>query len=415
MSTSPSTDDPHADIFSPDTYLSGIPHAAFARMRRSEPVSWHEGRKCWSVVRYDDICTVGREYGRFTCTQGVTLEHMASDALASRRSMQELDPPEHTRLRRLVNRGFTRRAVERQTEKLAALAEEIVEEAIECGEFDFAEAVSRRLPMRVVAALLGAPDSDAEQLADWADAMLGNADPEYTDFVIDKTDTEEFRLLPFRSPATLEVFDYADALAAERRQCLSDDLTSVLLSPAEDGNRLDEREFRNFFALLVAAGNDTTRYSITSGMHALINHPEQFAALREDRSLLVDATEEILRWTSAVTHFCRTAACDTTLGGVEIPAGEKVTMWYASANYDETRFDRPERFDIRRTPNEHSAFGLQDPHLCLGAWLARLEIRLLFEALLRRVRSIEQTGPIERLRSNFICGIKHLPVRVTPC
>ena len=425
MSTSPSTSaesaggdeefrdgDPYADIYDPDTYLNGIPHAAFARLRRREPVSWNEKRACWSVVGYDDVSAVGRDYRRFTCTQGVTLERMTPDALEARRSMQELDPPEHTRLRRLVNRGFTRRAVEERSEMLRSLAEEIVAEALEHEEFDFAKEVSRRLPMRVVAALLGAPDSDAEQLAHWADAMLGNADPEYTDFVIDQADTERFRLIPFRSPATLEVFEYADALAEERRRRPREDLTTALLAPAEDGSRLSAGEFRNFFALLVAAGNDTTRYSITSGMHALITHPDQLAVLREDRSRLPLAVEEILRWTSAVMHFCRTAVSDTTLGGAAVRAGDKVVMWYVSANYDETRFSRPYRFDVRRTPNEHASFGLHDAHLCLGAWLARWEIRLIFEALLLRVRSIELAGEVERLRSNFIGGIKHLPVRV---
>ena len=404
--------DPHADIYDPDTYLNGIPHAAFARLRRSEPVSWNGDRECWSVVGYDDVSAVGRDYKRFTCTKGVTLERMKPDALEARRSMQEFDPPEHTRLRRLVNRGFTRRAVEERADALRSLAKEIVARALEREEFDFAKEVSRRLPMRVVAALLGAPDSDADQLARWADAMLGNADPEYTDFVIDQTDTEQFRLLPFRSPATLEVFDYADALADERRRRPRDDLTTALLAPAEDGSRLSAGEFRNFFALLVAAGNDTTRYSITSGMHALITHPDQLAILQGDLSLLPAAAEEILRWTSSVMHFCRTTTCDTTLGGASLSAGDKVVMWYASANYDETRFDRPYRFDVRRAPNEHASFGLHDPHLCLGAWLARLEIRLIFEVLLLKVRSIELAGEVERLRSNFIGGIKRLPVRV---
>ncbi len=435
MSTSPSTEDsagasaasttyrfpsgdPLADVYDPDTYLNGIPHAAFARLRSSDPVSWNDQRRCWTVTRYDDVSTVGRDYVTFTCTKGVTLEEMQGDELEARRSMQELDPPEHTRLRRLVNRGFTRRAVEAREGELRRLADDIVARAVAREEFDFAEEVSRKLPMRVVAALLGAPEEDAETLSAWADAMLGNADPEYTDFVIDKADTEEFRLLPFRSPATLEVFEYADALAAQRRRRPGDDLTSTLLSAAPDGSRLSTREFRNFFALLVAAGNDTTRYSTTTGMHALINNPEQLALLRRsvtegDDSLLSRAVEEILRYATAVTHFRRTATEDTSLGSAEIRAGDRVVMWYASANFDEGRFLNPYRFDITRANAEHAAFGLHDPHLCLGAWLARLEIRLIFRSLLTRVDTISQSGPTSRLRSNFICGIKHLPVRVT--
>jgi cytochrome P450 len=247
----------------------------------------------------------------------------------------------------------------------------------------------------------------------WGDQMISNADPEYTPVVIDKVDTGEYRLLPFRSPAALEVFLYAEELALERRKQPADDIITVLLNAEPDGQPLTDLEFKNFFTLMMVAGNETTRHTISHGLTYLVDHPAQMERLRDDPSgLAVSATEEILRASSVTMHFRRTATEDTEIRGTMIKAGDRVVMWYPSANHDEEVFDDPFRFDITRQPNDHLTFGT-GRHVCLGASLARLEVRVVFEELLKRVASFELTAEPDRLRSNFINGIKHLPVRVT--
>jgi cytochrome P450 len=243
--------------------------------------------------------------------------------------------------------------------------------------------------------------------------MISNADPEYTPVVIDKMDTEEYRLLPFRSPAALEVFRYAEEVARERRNHPADDIITVLLTAEPDGQPLTDLEFKNFFTLMMVAGNETTRHTVSHGLIYLLEHPDQMEQLRDDPAgLSASATEEILRASSVTMHFRRTATEEMVMRGRTIMPGDRVVMWYPSANHDEEVFDRPFVFDIRRHPNDHLAFGT-GRHVCLGASLARLEVRVLFEELLSRVASIEITGPPDRLRSNFINGIKHLPVEVT--
>jgi cytochrome P450 len=245
------------------------------------------------------------------------------------------------------------------------------------------------------------------------DALIGNADPEFTEHVVDKTDTDAYRLLPFRSPVSLELFEYAAEQARLRRESPKDDVISRLLQPKRDETPLSELEFKNFFTLLVAAGNDTTRYTMTAGLHALLEHPDQLEMLRAQPELLSGATEEMLRWGSVTMNFRRTATEDTVLNGQQIHAGDKVVIYYIAGDFDERTFDDPHMFNIKRTPNDHLAFGLKSPHKCLGEHLARLEIRVLFEELLPKLSSIKLDGPVERLRSNFISGIKHLPVHVS--
>ena len=234
--------------------------------------------------------------------------------------------------------------------------------------------------------------------------MISNADPEYSHAVVDQVDTEEYRLLPFRSPAGVEVYRYAEKLALDRREHPRDDILTQLLP-------LSDLEFKNFFALLMIAGNETTRHTISHGLLTLMEHRDQLKDLTEHPELAERATEEILRWSTVTMHFRRTAVCDTELRGVPIKAGDKIVLWYISANYDEEAFPEANRFDIRRDPNEHVTFGVGH-HFCLGAWLARLEVRVTLEELLPRLADIELIGPVERLRSNFIRGIKHMPVRM---
>lgn len=405
-----------ADLADPDTYTSGVPHATFARLRREDPVHWTteaDGSGFWSVTRYQDVLDVSRDVATFSSARGIRLEEMDDDELGARRTLMEYDPPEHTRLRRILSKGFTRRTVAAYEGAIRMMAAEVIDAAIERGEFDFVEDVARPLPMRMLGRLMGTSDADGYRLVEWGDAMIANMDPEFTEHPVDLVDTEEYRMVPFRSPAALEVFEYAQTQAAEHRANPTDDIITTLLEPTTDGAPLSDDEFNNFFALLVVAGNDTTRYTITHGMWSMINHPQLWKAWQADRSLTPTAVEEILRAGSVTMHFRRTATRDVELGGKKISAGDRVVMWYNSANHDEAAFPLPFRYDLGRADNNHAAFGRNGPHLCLGAWLARMEIKVVFEELLARVEAVEATGDPRWLRSNFIAGIKHLPVRVT--
>jgi cytochrome P450 len=411
-----------ADIVDPDTYVRGVPHATFRRLRQDDPVSWWEehdgGGGFWAVTRHADLLDVSRNVDVFSSARGVTLEEMDPDDFAARRNMLEYDPPEHTRYRRLVSKPFSRREVWSYENAIRLLARAVLDDAFGTGgtvELDFVDRVAKQLPMRMLGRLLGVPDEDGPWLVERGDAMLGNFDPEFTEHPVGLTDTDEFRSVPFRSPAALDLYRYAEQQAAQRRNDPTDDVISDILAPTIDGERLSETEFKNFFVLLVAAGNDTTRYTMTSGMKALVERPAQLDELRDaigrgDDALVDSAVEEILRWGTVTMHFRRTATVDTELGGRSIRAGDKVVIWFASADYDETVFDDPYTFDIHRSPNQHVAFGLMSPHLCLGSQLARMEIKILLQELLPRMGDAGISGPVERMRSNFIAGIKRLPL-----
>ncbi len=404
-----------ADITSHDVYTAGVPHATFTRLRAEDPVHWTpeaDGSGFWSILRYDDALSVSRDVETFTSTGGIRLEEMDPDEAEARKTMMELDPPDHTQYRRLVSKGFTRRTVESYEDVIRALAVEVVDEALEQDRFDFVTAVAQQLPMRMLGKLLGTSDADGHRLVEWGDALLGNTDPDFTDFPVDLTDTEQFRMVPFRSPASIQIFSFAQEQAADRRQCPRDDIISQLLEPTRDGHNLTDLEFNNFFTLLVAAGNDTTRYTMTHGLWSMMRHPELWAAWKADPSLTPTAVEEVLRTSAVTMHFRRTAARDIELRGKQIKAGDKVVIWFNSANHDPEAFDQPFRYDLARDPNDHMTFGRNGPHLCLGAWLARMEVRLVFETLMGRIDRLELDGDVARLRSNFIAGIKSLPVKV---
>ena len=400
-----------------DAFVERIPHETFALLRREAPVWWYDwpgGRGFWCVTKHADVVSVSRDTKTFSSAQGANLEDLDEEMMAARRSMLETDPPRHTRLRGLVGPPFTPRAVKAYELALRELTREILDRALPLGEFDFVEEIAKELPIRVLARLLGTPESDTDRLIDWGDRMIANTDPDYADVLHDSPESEAYRLVPFRSPAALELFEYGHALAAERRREPRDDLVSKLVHTEIDGERLTEREFDTMFLLLVVAGNETTRQAIAHGMQALVEHPDQWARLRDDRRLAWDrGADEILRWSSPVLHFRRTASVDTELRGREIAAGDKVVVWYVSANFDEEVFDEPERFDVGRSPNRHVTFGGGGPHYCLGAHLARLEVQVLFDELLPRLETLELTGPVERVRTNFTNAIKRMPVRVT--
>jgi len=256
------------------------------------------------------------------------------------------------------------------------------------------------------------PDQDLPMCVELGDAMIAQADPEYSRAVIDKEDTSEYRLLPFRSPAAVELMAYGHDLAERRRADPRDDLVTKLVQSEVDGERLTKAQFDNFFCLLIVAGNETTRHAITHGTKALVDHPDQWQRLRDDPALIPLAAEEILRYGSPTMHFRRTTLRDVEVQGTTIHEGDKVVVWFVSGNYDEDVFPNAERFDVGRDPNPHMAFGSGGPHVCLGAHLARLEVRVMFEEIVPRLKDLEITGPIERLRSNFINGVKHMPVKV---
>ena len=410
--------DAHTDLVSHDTYVDGVPHATFARLRAEDPVSWidePDGSGFWAITKYRDIIEISGDHQRFTSSDGIRLEEMDAEENAARRTMIEADPPDHTRLRRLVSRGFTRRRVESYEDQIRELAAQVVDEALQTPEFDFVDAIAQQLPMKMLGRLLGTPDSDGPFLVEQGDALLGNTDPDFTDHVVDMVDTDEFRLAPFRSPAGFRLFDYARQQAALRQTDPTEDIISQLLATTTDGSVLTEHEFNSFFVLLVAAGNDTTRYTMTGGLQALMQRPHLLEHLRTaNDQQWFDAVEEILRWTSVTMNFRRTATTDVELRGKHIKAGDKVLLYFISGDFDDEQFADPFTFDITRNPNDHMAFGRGGPHLCLGAWLARMEVRVTLQEFLKRADTIEQTSPEARLRSNFISGIKSLPLAVSP-
>jgi cholest-4-en-3-one 26-monooxygenase len=396
------------DLLDRDRFTQGIPHDWFTFLRHEAPVYRHpepDGPGFWVITKYDDVVAVGRDGTTFSSHQNrggvVLLEGSTdgSDAFDGGNLMLTMDAPEHTRYRKLVNHGFTPRRVTALEVHIRDLANGIIDEVIESGECDFVVDVAAELPLQVIAEMVGVPHADRHKLFEWSNRMVGSEDPEY---IVADAEVQA---------AQAEMFMYANELAADRRANPRDDIMTALLQAEVDGDRLSEMDFNLFFMLLTVAGNETTRNSISHGMQAFLDNPAEYAALVKDPTLINSATEEILRWASPVMFFRRNVTTDIELRGQQIKAGDKVSIWYVSANRDEDVFDDPFRFDIRRQPNDHVAFGGGGPHHCLGANLARMEIRVLFEELARRVPTVEQAGPAEPLRSNFIGGIKHLPVR----
>jgi cholest-4-en-3-one 26-monooxygenase len=400
----PSLDD--IELLSPDTYVPGVPHETFKLLRKNVPVSWQkdpQGPGFWALVKYRDIVTVSRDPKTFSSARRTALvTEFDADALAETQLILiNTDPPRHTKLRGLVNKGFTPRMVARLEPHIREISANIIDTIAPKGQCDFVTDMAAELPLQVIAEMMGVPLADRQALFNWSNRLIGQDDPEYA-----TAPDEALR-------ANIEVYMYANQLAVERRKQAGDDLVSVLLNAEVDGEKLTEMEFDVFFVLLMVAGNETTRNLIAGGMLSLIQHPDQWARLRRDPSLIYTAVDEMLRWVSPVMSFRRTATRDTEIRGQKIREGDKVVMFYGAANRDEEIFPDADRFDVGRTPNDHLAFGIGE-HFCLGASLARLEIRVMFEELLRRLPDIELAGPVARLRSNFINGIKHMPVAFTP-
>ena len=403
---------PKIDLLDLDRFVEGVPHEWFTWLRANDPVYHHpepSGPGFWVLTRLEDIETASRDYATFSSAAklgGVVGLPEVSVEEAERRDaaaslMLFMDPPDHTRYRRLVNKGFTPRMIAKMEDHIRELTTRILDQALPKGEVDFVVDVAAELPLEVIAELIGVPSEDRHRLFDWSNRLIaGSDDPEY--------EVSEDRL----AEAQIEIFLYAQQLAEAHRANPGDDIIDALLKAEIDGESLSDADFNMFFVLLTVAGNETTRNAITHGLNAFLENPDQWKLLASDpERYIAGATEEILRWATPVMYFRRNVTRDIELRGKTLKAGDKVAMWYISANRDEEFFPDPFRFDITRDPNPHIAFGGGGPHFCLGAQLARMEIRVLFEELVRRAPTIEALGAPDRLRSNWIGGIKHLPVR----
>lgn len=394
------------DVSNADTFADGFPHDFFRALRREAPVAWHEGDVFggpgyWILSRYDDIRYVSKNPRLFVSGRGNQIEQRPDAEMEALRSMIAMDPPDHPRYRKLVSGGFTPSATARLEPKTRDRVRAIVDAVAPKGECDFVGDVAAELPLQVIADLLGVPQDDRHQLFDWSNKLLGSEDPEYGN---DMAAT---------MAAGIEMMQYAYQLSQQKLAEPGDDLVSSLMTSEVDGEKIGMLEYGSFFLLLAIAGNETTRNLISHGLLLLLEHPGELARLQDDPSLLPSAIEEMLRMRPPVMYFRRTATEDTEVGGVPIREGDKLTLWYPSANRDEDVFDAPDRFDITRHPNEHVAFG-HGQHFCLGSHLARMEIRVMFEELLRRLPDIELAGEVRMLRSHFIDGIKSIPVSFTP-
>ncbi|MEM7218387.1 MAG: cytochrome P450 [Pseudomonadota bacterium] len=407
-------DDGYADLTSHDTFVAGVPHNTFARLRREDPVHWTEwdgGRGFWSITRHADIKAMNRQHARYSSARGIRMEDQTYEEYLARRTFQETDPPEHAQTRLRVHRAFTKGAVAAFEDEIRALCVDILDQALEQASFDATKAIARELPMRMLGRIIGVPDADLPWLVEKGDALIANTDPDFTTHVLDKMDTDEFRMMPFNSPAGAELYAYARELM--RAPNPDRGVIATILAPDAKGETMSEQEFRNFFCLLVAAGNDTTRYSIAAGIQALCYQGELLAQMRESAIDWKLAADEIVRWATPALYFRRTVTEDHELHGKRLRAGDKLLYWFASANRDETVFDEPFRVDLARNPNPHLSFGQYGPHVCLGMWLAKLEVQVLFQELSRRVATIEPAGEQQFLRSNFVGGLKRLPVQIT--
>jgi cholest-4-en-3-one 26-monooxygenase len=399
---------PGFDFTDPDMYADRLPMDEFAELRRTAPVWWNKKPRgvggfddegYWVITRHADVVAVSRDNDNYSTWENTAIIRHQDGATREQIELQRfvmlnIDPPQHTKLRGIVSRGFTPRAINNLRSALSARAERIVAEAIASGSGDFVTDVAAELPLQAIAELVGVPQDDRRKVFDWSNDMVGYDDPEY---------------VGDPAAAAAELVGYAMVMAEDRRQCPRDDIVTKLVNAQVDGGELSSDEFGFFVILLAVAGNETTRNAISHGMHAFLENPGQWELFKAERP--DTAADEIVRWATPVTVFQRTALADTTLGGQQISTGQRVGLFYRSANFDEEVFDHPERFDIRRSPNPHLGFGGSGAHFCLGASLARLEIDLIFNAIADHMPGIRLAGEPRRLRSGWLNGMKRLPVQ----
>ena len=409
-------DDGFADLTSHDSFSSGAPYNTFARLRKDDPVhwtDWDKGKGFWSITRHSDIMKMNANFKTFSSAKGIRMEDQSYEEYLARRTFQETDPPEHMKTRIKVAKAFSKPVIAQFEVTIREICAEILDEVLSVDEFDVTKELARQIPMRVLGRILGTPDKDLSWLVEKGDALIANTDPDFTDHVLDKMTTNEFRLMPFNSPAGAELYKYASDLMAKKNAANdTGGILHMILQPDLDGNIISQDEFRNFFCLLVAAGNDTTRYSIAAGVQALCYQPELLRQMKSGGTVWDTAPDEIIRWATPAVYFRRTLTQDFEAYGNKMSEGDKVLFWFSSANRDEEVFEDAMRVNLMRTPNKHLAFGHSGPHLCLGMWLARLEVRVFFEELAKRISSVEGAGVAKFVRSNFVGGIKSLPVRI---
>ncbi len=412
------------DLTDVDLFLRGEAYEAFRTLRREAPVHYNErswGKGFWNITKYEDVLNVGVDPHTFISGKGIILDNDGVRTARENQFAQDsfgmdprgnmmimMDPPRHTLMRQLVNKAFTHKAVRRMEVHIRELVTKLLDNICEKGECDFVMDISRLVPLEVICEMVGVPEGDWETMFELSNRVLGFDDPEYGGGTENRQEitADEMQM-------SLELFGYLSGLVNERKANPRDDVLSALTLAEVDGQSLNEGEIFLFFLLLILAGNETTRNATSGGMLAMIENPDQRQRLIDNPGLITSTVEEIVRWTSPVMHFERVATKDTEIRGVPIKEGEEVCLWYPSANRDEDKFDNPDSFDVGREPNEHIAFG-KGEHFCLGVNLARLEIRVIFEELMKRIPDMELAGPPDRLRSNFLNGIKRMPVTFTP-
>jgi cytochrome P450 len=395
------------DLTDLDLFLHGDPYLAFAQLRREAPVYWHERnqRGFWAITRYEDALRVYHDPGTFSSERGISLQfdNVIPDQAGAGMMMILTDPPRHNKIRQVVSRRFTPRAINAYAPEVRKICDEIIDSVIEHGQCDFVVDVAGKLPTAAICEMLGIPAEFRDQMYALGNMSIGTQDPEYNQ---GRSAMETGRA------AQAEFFSYFARLIDERRKNPGSDLISAFTLGDVDGTRLTDLEILFNCFLLIIGGQETTRNATSGGILAVINHPAQRTRLRDDSSILPTAIEEFLRWTTPVTHILRTARKDTELRGEKIREGDKIVVWNASANRDEAVFQAADVFDVARTPNDHLAFG-HGEHFCIGSHLARLEMRVMVDQVMRRMPDLELAGTPERLRSNFVAGIKHMPVRYT--
>lgn len=401
-------------------FQRGEQHKAFELLRREDPVHWNPGndyvKGWWDITKYEDVLQVSRHTEIFSSEKGITMYEPREGSTASAatagngKMLITMDPPRHVRLRRLVNKGFTPRAVSAMETHIRSITNQLLDDAAVNGNIDFVTDVAANLPLAVICEMMGIPRKDWNLMFTLTNKVLGPGDPEYqTDVPEEQRGTPDAARLT-GDLGTMQMFGYFSQAVMERKTNRTEDLVSLLIDSEIDGESLTDEDILWFCFLLILAGNETTRNGIAGGLLTLCEHPEQRAQLQQDLAgSLPVAVEELLRWVSPVLHMARVATRDTEIRGRKIAKGDRVVLWYPSVNRDEDIFPDPNSLDLWRTPNEHLAFGIGE-HFCLGAGFARLELRVMFEELFTRFPNVQLNGPAERLKSTFIGGIKHLPV-----
>ncbi len=415
---------PHGiNLGDPKLFERAEAHEAFRILRREAPVHWNPGTEeangFWSMTKYADVLFVSRHPEIFISSKGIAgsgvrhPERFPELQDSGNASIITMDPPRHVKMRRLVNKGFTPRAVNAMEPEIRRITNEILDGIARKGACDFVVEVSSQLPLAVICGMMGLQREHWPMMFELTNSVLGSGDPEYQKEVAEEMRGSGAAARKTSMLGRQKMIGFFRDEVEQRRRRPGNDIISILLESEVDGEKLTEEDLLAFCFLLILAGNETTRNGISGGLQVLCEHPEQKARLLADMSLMDSAVEEILRWVSPLHHMSRYTVQDVEVRGQQIKAGDRVMMWYPSANRDEEVFEEPYRFDITRSPNDHIAFG-HGEHFCLGAGFAKKEMKVMFEELFRRFPDIEMAAPAERLRSNFINGIKHLPVAFTP-